>query len=87
VGNLEEEGGFGVVNKQVQGATGRYRAVKPIDKRLHPKIHYSRELLMMAILAKVFSPPKEFTPSVVYRHKEYSCGCLTVSSFTARHYL
>jgi len=46
-------GGFGVVHKQVQENTGRYRAVKTIDKRLHPKIHYSRELLVMAILAKV----------------------------------
>jgi len=46
-------GGFGVVHKQVQETTGHYRAVKTIDKRLHPKIHYSRELLVMAILAKV----------------------------------
>jgi len=46
-------GGFGVVHKQIQETTGRYRAVKTIDKRLHPKIHYSRELLVMAILAKV----------------------------------
>jgi len=46
-------GGFGVVHKQVQETTGHYRAVKTIDKRLHPKIYYSRELLVMAILAKV----------------------------------
>ena len=46
-------GGFGVVHKQVQETTGRCRAVKTIDKRLHAKIHYPRELLVMAILAKV----------------------------------
>jgi len=46
-------GGFGVVYKQIQETTGRYRAVKAIDKRMHSKIHYSRELLVMAILAKV----------------------------------
>lgn len=46
-------GGFGVVQKQVQETTGHYRAVKTIDKRLHSKIHYSRELLVIAILAKV----------------------------------
>jgi len=46
-------GGFGTVNKQIQETIGHYRAVKTIDKRLHPKVHYSRELLVMAILAKV----------------------------------
>jgi len=54
--NCEELGigGFGAVYKQVQGATGRYRAVKVIDKRrLPPNFDYSRELLVMAILAKV----------------------------------
>ena len=47
-------GGFGAVYKQVQGTTGRYRAVKVIDKRrLPPSFDYSRELLVMALLAKV----------------------------------
>jgi len=46
-------GGFGVVYKQTQEPTGRCRAVKTIDKRLHPGIHYSRELLVMAVLAKI----------------------------------
>jgi len=46
-------GGFGVVHKQVHGTTGRYRAVKAIDKRQHTEVHYSRELLVIAILAKV----------------------------------
>jgi len=59
--NCEELGigGFGAVYKQVQGATGRYRAVKVIDKRrLPPNFDYSRELLVMAILAKgcIFIP-------------------------------
>ncbi|PUU76166.1 kinase-like domain-containing protein [Tuber borchii] len=46
-------GGFSVVYKQVLGTTGRYRAVKTIDKkRLPPKLDYYRELLIMAILAK-----------------------------------
>ena len=55
-GNCEElgAGGFGVVYKQVQGTTGRYRALKAIDKRrLPPNFDCSRELLVMAILAKV----------------------------------
>jgi len=47
------KGGFGVVHKQVQKATGRYRAVKTIDKRPPLRLDYSRELLVMAILAKV----------------------------------
>jgi len=54
--NCEElgSGGFGTVYKQVRGTTGRYRAVKAINKRrLPPKLDCSRELLVMAILAKV----------------------------------
>ena len=47
------KGGFGVVRKQVQETTGRYRAVKTIDKRPPLRLDYSRELLVMAILAKV----------------------------------
>ncbi|KAG0643257.1 kinase-like domain-containing protein, partial [Tuber brumale] len=50
------KGGFGVVHKQIQETTGHYRAVKTIDKRLPPKIDYSRELLAMSILAKVCRP-------------------------------
>jgi len=47
-------GGFGVVNKQVRGTTAHYRAVKTIDKRRLPHgVDYYRELLIMAILAKV----------------------------------
>ena len=46
-------GGFGVVYKQIRKATGHYRAVKTIDKKLHAKFDYSREVLVMAILAKV----------------------------------
>ena len=58
--NCEElgRGGFGVVHKQIRKATGHYRAVKTIDKRLPAKLDYSREPLVMAILAKVCS----FTP-------------------------
>jgi len=47
-------GGFGVVNKQVRGTTAHYRAVTTIDKRrLPPNLDYYRELVIMAILAKV----------------------------------
>lgn len=47
------KGGFGVVYKQVQKTTGRYRAVKTINKKILPSnLDYSRELLVMAILAK-----------------------------------
>ena len=56
-------GGFGIVHKQIQKTTGHCRAVKTIDKRLPHKLDYSRELLVMAILAKVcFSLPREFSP-------------------------
>ena len=47
------KGGFGVVHKQTQKTTGRCRAVKMIDKRPPLRLDYSRELLVMAILAKV----------------------------------
>ena len=46
-------GGFGVVYKQVEKATGRYRAVKAIDKRRASPLDCSREILVMAKLAKV----------------------------------
>ena len=52
-------GGFGVVHKQIQEDTGQCRAVKTIDKRLSTKLDYSRELLVMAILAKVCGPAPE----------------------------
>jgi len=55
-------GSFGVVNKQIRENTGRFRAVKTIDKRLHSKIHYSRELPVMAILAKGWA----LTPGKIY---------------------
>ena len=53
--NCEElgRGGFGVVYKQIEKATGNYRAIKMIDKRPYITLDYSRELLVMAILAKV----------------------------------
>ncbi|CUS11457.1 unnamed protein product, partial [Tuber aestivum] len=47
------KGGFGVVHKQIQKTTGHYRAVKTIDKTVSRGLDYSRELLVMAILAKV----------------------------------
>ena len=59
-------GGFGVVHKQIQEITGCYRAVKAVDKRLHSEVNCSRELLVMAILAKVYI----LTPEGVY-----STGC------------
>ena len=60
------EGGFGVVHKQVQETTGRYRAVKKIDKRPPLRLDYSRELLVMAILAKVgVLIPEEFCLSLL----------------------
>jgi len=66
--NCEElgTGSFGVVYKQAQGTTGRYRAVKTIDKRRLPSnFDYSRELLVMAILAKVCVPvPEELYPGL-----------------------
>ena len=56
-------GGFGVVHKQIQETTGNCRAVKTINKRLHPKAHYSRELLVIAVLGKIcILTPGEFAP-------------------------
>ena len=68
-------GGFGVVYKQIQETTGHCRAVKMIDKRLYSKVDYSRELLVMAILAKVCClTPKKLI--LVYN----SSGMLLLSS-------
>lgn len=55
--NCEElgRGGFGIVHKQTEKKTGRCRAVKKIDKRQSHQLDHSRELLIMAILAKVSS--------------------------------
>ena len=47
------KGGFGVVHKQIQKTTGRYRAVKIIEKGPPLRPDYSRELALMAKLAKV----------------------------------
>ena len=47
------KGGSGIVHQQIQETTGRYRAVKMIDKSQDPKLDYSRELLAMTILEKV----------------------------------
>jgi len=60
--NCEElgTGGFGAVYKQGRGTTSHYRAVKAIDKRRLPlNFDCSRELLVMAILAKVCLPIPE----------------------------
>ena len=46
-------GGFGIVYKQIEKTTSHCRAVKTIDKRGPLRLDYSRELLVMAILAKV----------------------------------
>ena len=61
-------GGFGVVNKQARGTTAHYRAVKTIDKRRLPSgFDYSRELLIMAILAKVcVLVPERVCPQVFF---------------------
>ena len=57
-------GGFGVVHKQKEKTTGHYRALKTIDKRPSLRLDYSRELLVMAILAKVcFLTPERIFPS------------------------
>jgi len=46
-------GGFGVVYKQIQRATGNYRAVKTIHKKQAYTLDSSREVLVMGKLAKV----------------------------------
>ena len=47
------EGGFGVVCLQFRKATGHYRAVKTISKRVPAEFDCYREILVMAKLAKV----------------------------------
>ena len=80
------KGGFGVVHKQVQEITGRYRAVKTIDKRPPLRLDYSRELLVMAILAKVGVLIPE-----VFGHRVLSHGSFLPWSnaqlFSVRRYL
>ena len=74
------KGGFGVVYKQTQKTTGRYRAVKTIDKKPPLRLDYSRELLVMAILAKVCGiAPREFAES--YYSVGFSCS-LMISYFS-----
>ena len=59
-------GGFGVVHKQIRKDTGHYRAVKTINKKLHAKLDHSREVLVMAVLAKVCDLTTEgFCPSLL----------------------
>ena len=80
------KGGFGVVHKQIQKATSHYRAVKMINKRLPAKIDYSRELLVMAILAKVCSlTPREFATACY--PVEYSFCGLMMKCFSIHRYL
>ncbi|PUU73756.1 kinase-like domain-containing protein [Tuber borchii] len=69
-------GGFGVVYEQIQKATGHYRAVKTIDKRLALPLDYSREQLVMVKLAKHPSLFVEFLgsfeePETLYIAMEY----------------
>ena len=49
-------GGFGAVCMQIQRATGNYRAVKMIHKGQASALDCSREVLVMAKLAKVCVP-------------------------------
>ena len=79
-------GGFGVVHKQIRKATGHYRAVKSIDKRLPAKLDYSREVLVMAVLAKVCDlTPREILPELV-TPRGCSCG-LTLICYSIHRYL
>ena len=76
--NCEElgRGGFGVVHKQIEKTTGHYRAVKTINKRLSITFDYSRELLVMAILAKVciLTPKRVFLSLPPLRRLVWSDG-------------
>ncbi|PUU79036.1 kinase-like domain-containing protein [Tuber borchii] len=67
-------GGFGVVYKQVEKNTGWYRAMKAIDQRPPLRLDYSRELLVMAILAKFTTPTR------------FDCCGLIVGCVSARRY-
>jgi len=59
------KGGSGVVHKQIQETTGRYRAVKTIDKR--QALDYFREVLVMAILSKVCAlTPERIHPGLLF---------------------
>ena len=76
-------GGFGVVHKQIRKATGDYRAVKTINKRLPANFDYSRELLVMAILAKVCGPRDSTQLATPIRYSYV----LIVNSFSIHRYL
>ena len=77
-------GGFGVVHKQIQKTTGHYRAVKAIDKRLPQELDYSRELLVMAILAKVcVFTPRDYPRFPAYYPMGFSCCGLMVTCLSA----
>ena len=80
------KGGFGVVHKQIERATGHCRAVKTIDKRQTNMGDYSRELLVMAILAKVCV----FTAEGIFPNSPpptgFSCCGLMVSFVSVRRY-
>ena len=54
------KGGSGIVHKQIEVTTGRYRAVKTIDKKKAPD--YSRELHVMTILEEVCLIPERIHP-------------------------
>ncbi|PUU79028.1 kinase-like domain-containing protein [Tuber borchii] len=73
-------GGFGVVYRQIQKATGRYRAVKAIDRRQASRLDCSRELLVMAKLANYPSLFVRFLgwfegPETLYIAMEYLEEC------------
>ena len=68
------KGGSGIVHQQIQETTGRYRAVKTIDKNQDPKLDYSRELLAMAILEKV----SVLAPEGIYPSLILLWGCLVI---------
>ncbi|PUU73757.1 hypothetical protein B9Z19DRAFT_1134531 [Tuber borchii] len=53
-------GGFGVVYKQIQRATGNYRAVKTIHKRQASMLDSSMEVLVIAMLAKSIALASSF---------------------------
>jgi len=71
-GNCGElgKGGSGVVHKQIEQTTGRYRAVKTIDKRPPIRLDHSRELIVMAKLAKVcvLAPEEIFSSLPPFRY-------------------
>ena len=81
-------GAFGEVYKQVSRTTGNHRAIKRVvKKRLRSSLNYSRELLIMGILAKVCVLVSRRVFPQFTIHLRFPCYSLTFSCLSTRYCL